>query len=148
MVYKYYVVHQAAVVPGLAACAAHRQGKDAAMQKLIWDKGYAENDLGTERMEALAGQVGLDVAAFKADMAGSDCMAALQRNYQELSALGVNGTPTLYVNGRYLSGIQPIEVYRALIDEELAKADAAIAKGVPVADYYQKQVVDKGKKSP
>ena len=148
MVYKYFVVHQSAVVPGLAACAAHKQGKYPAMQKLIWDRGYADNDLGTERMEELAGQAGLDVQAYKADMAGEGCMGDLQRNYQELSALGVNGTPTLYVNGRYLSGIQPIEVYRALIDEELAKADAAIAKGVAVKDYYQKHVVDPGKKSP
>ncbi len=147
VVFKYFVVHQAAVVPGLAACAAQQQGKFAAMQKLIWDKGFAEGELGTDRMEQLATEAGLDLDAYKKDMAGEECMDWLKRDYQELSALGVNGTPSFYINGRYLSGIQPIEVYKALIDEELAKAEKAIKDGVPVEDYYRKAVLDKGKTS-
>ena len=147
VVYKYFVVHQAAVVPGMAACAAQQQGKFAAMQKLIWEKGFAEGELGTDRMEELATQAGLDMAQYKKDMAGEECMDWLKRDYQELSALGVNGTPTFYINGRYLSGIQPIEVYKALIDEELAKAEKAIQGGVKVEDYYTKVVLDKGKDS-
>jgi protein-disulfide isomerase len=148
VVHKYFVVHQAAVVPGLAACAAHAQGKYPAMQKLIWERGYAEGQLGSERMEELAREAGLDLDAYQAEMRGDRCMERLQRNYQQLSALGVDGTPTLYVNGRYLSGIQPIEIYRALIDEELAKADAAIKAGTPVGDYYRKHVLEPGKTSP
>ena len=36
VVYKYYVVHQQAVVPGLAVCAGHAQGKFVPMAALIW----------------------------------------------------------------------------------------------------------------
>ena len=37
-------------------------------------------------------------------------------------ALGVNSTPSIYINGRPLIGAQPFEVFKQAIDEELAKA--------------------------
>jgi len=36
--------------------------------------------------------------------------------------LGVNSTPTIYINGRVLSGAQPYETFVSVIDEELARA--------------------------
>jgi len=33
--------------------------------------------------------------------------------------LGVNGTPAFFVNGRMLSGAQPYEAFKQIIDEEL-----------------------------
>ena len=38
------------------------------------------------------------------------------------SRLGVNSTPTIYINGRVLSGAQPYEAFVAIIDEELSRA--------------------------
>jgi protein-disulfide isomerase len=35
--------------------------------------------------------------------------------------LGVNSTPTLYINGRMLTGAQPYEMFASIIDEELAR---------------------------
>jgi len=34
-------------------------------------------------------------------------------------AAGVNGTPAFYINGRMISGAQPFEVFKRLIDDEL-----------------------------
>ena len=39
----------------------------------------------------------------------------------EGSRLGVNSTPTIYINGRVLSGAQPYETFVTMIDEELSK---------------------------
>ena len=36
--------------------------------------------------------------------------------------MGVNSTPTLYVNGRPLIGAQPFENFKPIIDEELARS--------------------------
>ena len=36
--------------------------------------------------------------------------------------MGVNSTPTIYVNGRLLMGAQPFEAFKQIIDEELARA--------------------------
>ena len=33
---------------------------------------------------------------------------------------GVNGTPAFFINGRMLSGAQPFEAFKRIIDEELA----------------------------
>ena len=44
VVYKQYIVHpDLATNASIAACAAHRQGKFEAMDKVLWEKGYANN---------------------------------------------------------------------------------------------------------
>jgi hypothetical protein len=45
-----------------------------------------------------------------------------------------------------MAGAQPIESFAALIDEEMAKADAAIKSGVKPAQLYEQEVVGKGLK--
>jgi protein-disulfide isomerase len=146
IVYKYFVIHDQAVGPGLAACAAHKQGKFEEMKELIWDKGFAEQDIGQEKMNQLAREAGLDMPTFVSDLASEPCMSWLKSGYAAMSRLGVRGTPAFFVNGRFISGAQPFEVFKKVIDEELARANRAIAGGVPAADYYQTQVVAKGQK--
>lgn len=146
VVYKYFVVHDQAVVPGLAACAAGQQGKFSEMTQLIWEKGFAQEELGEEKMNELAAELGLDLLAYEADLRGETCMGWLKDSYQTLTAKGVRGTPAFFINGRFLSGAQPVEAFESIIDEELAKAKQAIASGVPAAEYYQRQIVDKGAK--
>jgi len=36
--------------------------------------------------------------------------------------LGLNGTPAFFINGRELTGAQPLEAFAAIIDEELGQA--------------------------
>jgi predicted DsbA family dithiol-disulfide isomerase len=73
---------------------------------------------------------------FAEDLRGASCKKEIEADRAALLAVGVSGTPSFYVNGRFLSGAQPVAVFSALIDEELAKAKAAIAGGVAAADYY------------
>ncbi|MFN2427861.1 MAG: DsbA family protein [Candidatus Binatia bacterium] len=40
------------------------------------------------------------------------------------SEVGVSGTPAFFVNGRMLSGAQPLDRFKAIIDAELAKSGA------------------------
>lgn len=85
------------------------------------------------------------MAKFKADMAGP-CPKIVVKDQQELARIGTRGTPAFYINGRFLSGARPIQFFKQIIDEELKKANAAIAKGTPVEKYYQEFVVKKGAK--
>ena len=39
-------------------------------------------------------------------------------------ALGVSGTPALFINGRFLSGAQPYDVIARVIDDELQRGGA------------------------
>jgi hypothetical protein len=63
------------------------------------------------------------------------------------SRLGVQDVPAFFINGRYLAGTQSIESFRKVIDEELARAKAALKRGVKPAEYYHKEVVKLGKPS-
>ena len=54
------------------------------------------------------------------------------------TAVGANGTPTFFINGRELVGAQPFESFKAVIDEEIAKADKLLAAGTKPEDLYAK----------
>jgi protein-disulfide isomerase len=146
--YKHFVIHpQAGTIPAHASCAAHKQGKFEPMKNLIWEKGFnAGRNLSQENMETLAKELGLDMNRFKADMEGA-CKEIVQGDQAQLSRVGTRGTPAFYINGRFLSGAQPIERFKSIIDEELAKANERLAKGDRAETYYQKWVMDKGEKS-
>jgi predicted DsbA family dithiol-disulfide isomerase len=143
-----YVVHpDRATIPAYAACAAQRQGKFFEMEHIIWEKGFGK-DLSEPAMLTLAGEVKLDMGKFKADMASDSCKTQVTEEMKRLSAVGVSGTPAFFINGRFLSGARPIEQFKTVIDEELKKADAAIAGGKATPEnYYQTVVVQAGKKS-
>jgi protein-disulfide isomerase len=148
IVYRPYIVHaDVAVAPAMGVCAADKQGKFMEMSDLVWTKAFAERDLGEEKITALASTLGLDMARYAQDAGSEECMKSLQASVENFTALGVNGTPTFYINGRTLVGAQPFEAFKQLIDEELAKADKAVAAGTPAADYYRKVVLEGGQKS-
>jgi predicted DsbA family dithiol-disulfide isomerase len=147
IVFKHFLVHpQAGTIPAHAACAAHKQGKFKQMYNLIWDKGFnAGRNLSLENMETLAKEAGLDMNKFKADMEG-DCVRTVRQDQAEMARIGTTGTPAFYINGRFLSGARPVEQFKAIIDEELKKANDRIGKGeATVANYYDEFVIKRGK---
>ena len=150
IVYKQYVVHPAAAtIPAQAACAAHIQGKHTEMKEAIWEKGFQANrDLGEKNMLGQARALGLNMKRFEADMRGP-CVKRVEEEQQSLRQLGVSGTPTFFVNGRYVGGSQPFQNFKALIDEELAKANEIIrTQGVQPREYYDTQIMANGRKGP
>jgi protein-disulfide isomerase len=150
IVYRQFIVHpQVATIPAQAACAAHVQGKFTAMKDAIWEKGFKANrDLAEENMLRQARALGLQMRRFEADMRGR-CVARVQEDQAAMTRVGVRGTPAFFINGRYLSGAQPFENFRTLIDEELARANEIIrTQGVSPREYYDSQVLGKGRKEP
>jgi protein-disulfide isomerase len=148
IVYKQYIVHPAAAtIPAQAACAAHMQGKHTEMKEAIWENGFKANrNLSEENMLEQAHALGLNMKRFEADMRGP-CVKRVEEEHQRLRQLGISGTPTFFINGRYLGGAQPFENFKALIDEELAKANQIIrTQGVKPSEYYETQVVARGRK--
>jgi len=148
IVYRSFVVHpQQATIPARAVCAAHRQGKFTEMHDLIWTQGWEANrNFGMDNMEKLAGDLKLDLKKFVADTDGA-CIKKVQEDQADLAGIGQAGTPSFWINGRFLSGARPTEDFKALIDAELAAANKAIGKGgITRANYYKKVVLKKGKK--
>jgi protein-disulfide isomerase len=150
LVWKHFVVHpQVATTPALATCAAHKQGKFFELERMIWEKswpGGSLGDLGEDTMTQYATALKLDLGRFKADMAGDACRDQINGDQRQMAQLGTRGTPAFYINGRFLSGAQPIENFKAVIDEELQKATTAIKAGRKPEEYYG-SIVANGKKS-
>jgi protein-disulfide isomerase len=66
-------------------------------------------------------QMGLDTEAFDSCLDSGSKADAVQADVDEGRAAGVTGTPTLFINGRYMSGPQPREI-QAIIEDELDRA--------------------------
>ncbi|HET6611239.1 MAG TPA: thioredoxin domain-containing protein [Kofleriaceae bacterium] len=155
VVSKMLVIHrQIATDAALAACAANEQGKfaafEAALWKSVWELGarpkiHREN-LTAAAIEKIAGSAGLDVTKLKEDMAGAGCRQSVARNHAELSRLGVNWTPQIYINGRPYAGPRTVDALERTIDAEIARANEAISHGQKLADYYASLTKD-GKKT-
>jgi protein-disulfide isomerase len=111
-------IHPKAAAAHWAAEAAHRQGKFWEMHDAILEN---QREMEPEKFVEYAERIGLDVEKFKADMASQDVKRRVSADADEARRLGVTGTPGFFVNGRFLSGAQPFESFKRLIDEELGK---------------------------
>ena len=147
VVYAPFVVHpQVATLPMETACAAYKQGKFAAINDLLWEKAFKPHQFGQDNLDAIAREAGLDMARYAADEKG-DCAAWVTKHQTVMSAFGVTGTPAFFINGRFLSGAQPLPAFETIIDDELKKAEDKIAHGTPAADYYATFVLGAGAKT-
>ena len=134
-------MHNRAMAAALAAESAGRQGKFWEMHDKLFANSRALTD---ENFEKWASELELDVAKFKTDMKDKALETKVRQQQSQGAVLGARGTPSFFVNGRHLSGAQPFEAFKALIDVELKKAEALVAKGTAKKDVYA-TVVAKGK---
>jgi protein-disulfide isomerase len=121
VVYKMHPlsIHPQAMLAAEAALSAHAQGKFREMH----DKLYlSQPDLSRERIVALAKEIGLDVPRFTNDLDTHAFRGAIEAETKDVVAIGSTATPTTFVNGRYLVGAQPFEIFKKVVDEELVRA--------------------------
>jgi predicted DsbA family dithiol-disulfide isomerase len=84
------------------------------------DKIFAnQQEMSPQKYEQYAGEMGLDVDRFRKDVASEEVQKAIAADKQEAAQLGVTGTPSFFINGRFLSGAQPFTAFKAAIDREL-----------------------------
>jgi len=134
-------MHPQARGAAMAALAAGAQGKYWPMH----DKLFAnQRALDPAALSAYAQEVGLDAGRFTAALNSPESAAIIDRDMELGAGVGVTGTPAIFINGRRLpGGAVPIENFKALIDEEMAKAEAMIRSGVPAAQVYAR-IMEKG----
>ena len=78
---------------------------------------------GEPALTALAGEQGLDEAAFTACLADADTLSAVEADQAAAREIGFQGTPSFVLNGNPLQGAPGTEdAWRALIDAALADA--------------------------
>jgi len=79
------------------------------------------NDLPKLARTFLAGKTKVDSARFEACMKGPEARAEVDRSVKEAQSLGINTTPTLFVNGRRLVGSLTLPALRQVILMELER---------------------------
>jgi protein-disulfide isomerase len=111
-------IHPHAQKASEAAHCAGDQGKFWEYHDLLFEKQEAIPEANfTDYAQAL----GLEVAAFQGCLETRKHKDTVERNYADGVKAGVSGTPAFFINGRILSGAQPLEAFKAVIDEELER---------------------------
>jgi protein-disulfide isomerase len=100
-----------------AACAAE--------QNKFWeyhDRLFQNaSKLATADLKQHAADLGLNATTFNACVDERTFQKDVDTDVAAANAVGVNGTPAFFINGRPLSGAQPFDVFKRVIDEELAR---------------------------
>ena len=80
-----------------------------------------QTKLGKDELIATAKKIGLKEADFKTCLESGKHKAIIDTDMAEGQKVGIKSTPTFFINGKLVSGAQPVDVFSEVIDEELAK---------------------------
>jgi protein-disulfide isomerase len=107
------------------ASQAHEAARCANEQGKFWayhDKLFASPPKSSpEIFKGLAKEVGLDMPGFENCFDSGKYQAAIKKDIEEGNRVGVTGTPAFFINGRIVSGAQPLEAFARIIDDELSR---------------------------
>ncbi len=101
-----------------ASHCAHDQGKFWEFHNLMFTDATART---REAYIKFAQDNNLDVTAFTECIDSGKYSGEVTLDLIDGQGLGIRGTPAFYINGRIVSGAQPYEVFRTVIEAELAK---------------------------
>lgn len=109
----------------VAAACAFRQGNKPfwALHEKLFPEAPRLREGRTVLLE-LAQGAGLNLPAFRRCLDGRDTLLEVARDVREGERLGVQGTPTFFINGRPVPGLLPPEHFFQIVDEELAAAES------------------------
>lgn len=118
LVYRDYPLPNHAQAPKAAEAAhcAADQGKYWEMHGKLFAAG---GNLQVDSLKTYAKDLGLDAGKFDKCLDSGEKAAVVAGHRQAGEEAGVNGTPAFFVNGRLLSGAQPLDEFKKLIDREL-----------------------------
>ncbi len=108
--------HQQAKPAALAALAAGKQGKFWEMHDFLFTN---QGSLNEASFMNFAKALKLNESKFKADMKDPKLDQAVEADIAYGSKVGVGGTPAFFINGVLVSGAQPFENFKAVIDRFL-----------------------------
>ncbi len=108
--------HSQAAGAAVAAIAAHRQGKFWQMHDALFAHRL---DLSRKAILAMAGELGLDVNRFTADMDSPGAKREVARDMSDGEKAGVDATPTIFIDGRRYNGSLELDAIRPVLKAEL-----------------------------
>src|SRR5437762_9675795 len=130
-------MHARAPLAHQAALAAGEQGKFWEMHDLLFANQSA---VKRDDLMRYAAKLGLDLSRFRKDLDSDGVKQIIGADKAEAQRLGVNGTPTLFINGSPYSGGRSIDQLTQTVQREQRRRQALIeitdtmmSKGLPGA---------------
>jgi protein-disulfide isomerase len=111
-------MHQQASLAGAAALCAQDQERFWDYHKWLFAN---QRTMDRESMIAAAGELGMDAEVFTACIDDGTHAAKVRADMAEAQSFGITGTPGFLINGRVVTGAQPIEEFEAIIEDELRR---------------------------
>jgi protein-disulfide isomerase len=125
--------HDHAEMAAEAGRAAHEQGKFWQMHEKMFAN---QQNLDRAHLEQFAQEIGLDMNKFKSALDSGKFKQGVADDIAYGGKFGVNGTPSFYVNGRFVGGAVPFEMFDGKVQEVMKEADAKLKSGTSAAQLY------------
>ncbi|MCU1281670.1 MAG: DSBA-like thioredoxin protein, partial [bacterium] len=129
--------HQNARPSAQVATAAYVKKGNSGFWKMHDTLFHNQQALDRPSLEKYAKEVGLDDNDVKDAIDNKKYDAQIDADSAEGSKFGARGTPAFFINGRSLSGAQPFDAFKKVIDEEIANASRAMNAGAKLANVYE-----------
>lgn len=114
--------HEQALNASIAAECAKEQGKFWEMHDKIYagQNKWSNNKNAAETFKIYASELNLGMRQFNDCSDSGKYANEVLKDLQDGIRVGVGGTPTFFINGIPVRGAQPFEVFRQIIEAELA----------------------------
>jgi len=118
LIFKQYPLdsHPQAPISAAAALAANRQGKFWQMHDALFAN---RPRLSRKTIMELAAGLGLDMKRFTADLDSPEIKKAVDRDTADGDNVGVDGTPTIFINGQRYNGSLELGAIKPVLDAKL-----------------------------
>jgi len=128
--------HKSARPAAEAAATVFALGGSEAFWKFHDSAFENQKSLNDESYEKWAAAAGVDAAKFKAAYSAKKYASKVDDDLAFSKKVGANGTPAFRINGVTVSGAQPFDKFKEIIDAQLAEAQKLVASGVKPSDVY------------
>jgi len=107
-----------------ASLAAAEQGRYWDYRRLLFQNQKGENlgAFSADNLRRFAAELGLDQATFNARLDQATYRDPVLAEAREAQSLGVNATPTFFINNRKIEGVPTVERLGQLIEDEIARS--------------------------
>lgn len=113
-------IHEHAARAAYAAESAGKQGKFWGMHDLLFEN---QESLEDQDLITYANNLNLDIRQFEEDMASEEVMNKVKEDFMSGVKSGVNGTPTLFINGVRFDKSCEVEILKSAIDLAIKGGD-------------------------
>jgi protein-disulfide isomerase len=111
-------IHLKALLAHKAAVAAARQGKFWEMHDLLFG---SQEKLERADLKERARSLSLDLDSFERALDSPEAAGVIRADQVLAGRLGLHGVPSFFINGRFVAGDQPYELFRERIEELLKR---------------------------